>query len=273
MIEPTNRPPPVALTVAGSDSGGGAGIQADLKTFHQFGVFGTSALTAVTAQNTVGVDAVHVVPPAVVEAQILAVTEDLAPVSAKTGMLATAAHVELVSGLAASGLLPRLVVDPVMVATSGDRLLDADAERILATGLLPHATLVTPNLVEAEILLGREFTGGFLLEDAARALVDMGAGAALVKGGHAAEDDDALLTDVLYDGSVVHRFTHVRHSTPHTHGTGCTLSAAITAELALGTDLATAVERGVRFVSSAIRTAPGLGRGHGPVNHFAPRGD
>ncbi|MGB0542137.1 MAG: bifunctional hydroxymethylpyrimidine kinase/phosphomethylpyrimidine kinase [Longimicrobiales bacterium] len=256
---------PVALTVAGSDSGGGAGIQADLKTFHQFGVFGTSAITAITAQNTTGVSAIHPVPLDDVRAQIDAVVSDLRPDAAKTGMLATVELVEVVAAALRAHRVSALVVDPVMVATSGDRLLEKDAETALRTYLLPLARAVTPNLEEAEILTGREVRSVEQMSDAARALVDAGAGAALVKGGHL--EGDAV--DLLWDGQNERVWRHARVETPHTHGTGCTLSAAITAGLALGSPLMDTVDRAVTFIARAIATAPGLGHGRGPVNHFA----
>ena len=256
---------PVALTVAGSDSGGGAGIQADLKTFHQFGVFGTSAITAITAQNTTGVSAIHPVPLEDVRAQIDAVVSDLRPEAAKTGMLATAELVEVVAAALRAHRVSALVVDPVMVATSGDRLLEQDAEAALRTHLLPLAHVVTPNLKEAAILTGREVRSVAQMSDAARALVDAGTHAALVKGGHL--EGDAV--DLLWDGENERVWRHTRVDTPHTHGTGCTLSAAITAGLALGSPLMDAADRAITFIARAIATAPGLGHGRGPVNHFA----
>jgi hydroxymethylpyrimidine/phosphomethylpyrimidine kinase len=257
---------PVALTIAGSDSGGGAGIQADLKTFQAFGVFGTTALTAVTAQNTLGVTAVHAVPPAVVRAQIDAVVDDLRPAAVKTGMLASAELVGAVADAIAEHGLPHFVLDPVMVATSGDRLLDHDAEAAVAGELLPLAAVVTPNLHEASILTGTEVADLDGMREAARTLVEMGAGAALLKGGHL--EGDAL--DLLWDGREEHVWRKARLDTVHTHGTGCTLSAAVAAGLAKGRDLYGAVDGAVAFVGLAIASAPGLGRGHGPVNHFAP---
>lgn len=259
---------PIALTIAGSDSGGGAGIQADLKTFHAFGVFGTSAITAITAQNTLGVTAVHAVPLDVVEAQIDAVVSDLPPAALKTGMLATGDLVRAVAAAIRGHGLKGYVLDPVMVSTSGHRLLDADAEETLARELLPLASLVTPNLHEARILTGREVTSLDEMRRAARALVERGAGAALVKGGHL--DGDAV--DLFWDGSTEAVWRKPRLDTRHTHGTGCTLSAAVAAGLALGHDLPHAAEAAVRWVARAIETAPGLGRGHGPVNHFFPVG-
>ncbi len=255
-----------ALTIAGSDSGGGAGIQADLKTFHAFGVFGTSAVTAITAQNTLGVTAVHLVPVDVVRAQIDAVVEDLAPAAVKTGMLATAALVEAVARAIRHHGLERYVLDPVMVATSGDRLLDPDAEGALVRSLVPLALLVTPNLHEAGILTGRAVRTVDDMRGAAHDLVAMGARAALVKGGHL-EDGEAV--DVLLSDGEERSWRRARLPGRSTHGTGCTLSAAITAELARGVPLADAVDRAVGFVARAIAGAPGLGRGHGPIDHFA----
>lgn len=257
--------PAVALTIAGSDSGGGAGIQADLKTFHAFGVFGTSAVTAITAQNTVKVSAVHPVPLDVVRAQIDAVVVDLDPVATKTGMLATAPLVVEVARAITHHRLDRFVLDPVMVATSGDRLLSKDAEEALARELLPLADLITPNLQEARILTGREIATSADMSWAARELVRMGARAALVKGGHLSADE-AL--DLLWDGSAEKTWSRPRLPATNTHGTGCTLSAAVTANLALGLPLQDAVEGAVDFVARAIASAPDLGHGHGPVNHF-----
>ncbi len=257
--------PPIALTVAGSDSGGGAGIQADLKTFHRFGIFGTSAVTAITAQNTLGVDAVHPVPVEIVRAQIDAVVDDLHPAAVKSGMLATAPLVrELASAITEHGL-PNYVLDPVMVASSGDRLLDEDAEVAVARHLVPLATLVTPNFHEAEILVGRPVRNAAEMEDAARRLVELGAKAALVKGGHGGGDE---VLDILWDGKEVREWRRPRIPTRHVHGTGCTLSAAAAAGLARDLPVSEAVDRAIRFVAAAIRDAPGLGRGHGPVNHF-----
>lgn len=262
------RPPAVALTIAGSDSGGGAGIQADLKTFHAFGVFGTSALTAITAQNTLGVAAVHPIPPGVVREQIRVVAEDLRPAAAKSGMLATAELVRTVAGSIREFGLRNYVLDPVMVASSGDRLLDRDAEGAVAEALLPLATLVTPNLYEAGILTGLPVEGVDGMRRAARALVEMGAEAALVKGGHLPGDGD--VADLLWDGREERLWTRPRIRTRNTHGTGCTLSAAVAAGLALGRPLARAVEEALEFVSRAIAEAPALGAGHGPLNHFVP---
>jgi hydroxymethylpyrimidine/phosphomethylpyrimidine kinase len=256
----------IALTIAGSDSGGGAGIQADLKTFHQFGVFGTSAIVAVTAQNTRGVTGVHAVPVGMVEAQLAALAGDLPPDAVKTGMLASAELVGAVAaGIARHGF-PHYVCDPVMVATSGDRLLAADAVRVVRERLLPLAALVTPNLPEAALLVGNPVETPADMERAGQALRAMGAAAALVKGGHLAGDD---VVDVLVTAEDAARFSHRRVPTRSTHGTGCTLSAAITAGLALGRPLPRAVADALEFVHQALASAPGLGTGHGPLNHFA----
>jgi len=257
---------PIALTIAGSDSGGGAGIQADLKTFQAFGVFGTTALTAVTAQNTLGVQAIHPIPTDVVRAQIDSVAEDLRPGGVKSGMLATSELVQTVAEAIRAHDLRNYVMDPVMVATSGDRLLARDAEAALVTELIPLASLVTPNLHEARILTDLPVDTLDEMRGAAKALVEMGAGAALVKGGHLQEGE---AVDLFWDGTRELSWHRVRLDTPHTHGTGCTLSAAVAAGLARGLPLPEAVDQAVDFVARAIQTAPGLGRGHGPVNHFA----
>ena len=255
---------PIALTIAGSDSGGGAGIQADLKTFAAHGVYGTSALTAVTAQNTRGVTAVHVIPIAMVRAQIDAVATDLRPAAVKIGMLATAdIIVEVSRALDAHGLRP-VVLDPVMVAKGGSRLLDPDAVDAMSM-LLSRAAIVTPNLAEAEVMTGTEVRDRAAMERAARTLVESGAGAALVKGGHL---DGGTVADILWTGRDLHVFESPRIDTAHTHGTGCTLSSAIAAQLALGRPIVEAVEAAIAYVRRAIASAPGLGHGHGPLNHF-----
>ncbi len=258
--------PPVALTIAGSDSGGGAGIQADLKTFHQWGVYGTSALTAVTAQNTLGVQEIHAVPATTIDAQIRSVATDLPPAALKSGMLATAGIVRTVAAAIRRHRLGRYVLDPVMVATSGDRLLAPDAVAAVRDELLPLATLVTPNWPEAVLLTGVTEANPAGLAMAVRALVDGGAGAALVKGGHLAGDE---VVDLYWDGEIELRFRAPRIRTRHTHGTGCTLSAAIAAGLARGTPLPEAVKAAVHWVRKAIAGAPGLGAGRGPLDHFA----
>ncbi len=270
---PDSRDPlPVALTVAGSDSGGGAGIQADLKTFHTFGVFGTSAITAVTAQDTRGVEAVHAIPVPVVDLQIDLVVDDLRPSAWKSGMLATRALVEAVGSAIARHTPPAYVLDPVMVSTSGHTLLDAEAVEAVVAHLLPQATVVTPNTGEAALLTGRPVDTVEQARNAARRLVELGAHAALVKGGHLEGD---TVVDVLWDGTHETIWRHDRIDTTDTHGTGCTLSAALAAGLAHGRALQEATGDAIDFVARAIAQAPGLGHGHGPVNHLvqarAPR--
>ncbi len=256
----------IALTIAGSDSGGGAGIQADLKTFHQFGVYGTSAIVALTAQNTLGVHAVHPVPEAMVTAQLEALAGDLPPAAVKTGMLATAGLVRLVAAAIRRHGWREYVLDPVMVATSGDRLLDAAAEAVVRAELLPLAALVTPNLDEAGILTGEPVRTVAEMERAGRRLLALGAASALVKGGHL---DGDTMTDVLVTPAGLQHFTRPRLATSSTHGTGCTLSAAITAGLALGRPLQIAVADALDYLYRALQSAPGLGGGHGPLNHRA----
>ena len=257
----------IALTVAGSDSGGGAGIQADLKTFQQFGVHGTTVIVALTAQNTLGVEAVHLIPAAMVEAQFAALGRDLPPDALKTGMLATADLVRQVARTIQAEGWRQYVLDPVMVATSGDRLLSEDAEAVVRTELVPLAQVVTPNLDEAAILTGLEVRDPETMAQAGRRLVEMGAGAALIKGGHLPGDD---LVDVLVTSGGITRYRHRRLATRATHGTGCTLSAGITAGLALGLPVDASTERALDYLQRAIAQAPGLGAGHGPVDHSVP---
>src|SRR4051812_20075804 len=257
----------IALTIAGSDSGGGAGIQADLKTFQRFGVFGTSAITAITAQNTRGVTAWEPVPLALVKAQIEAVVVDLPPSACKSGMLGSAEITSTVADAIRGNKLRNYVLDPVMVATSGDLLLEQDAIEVIRQSLIPLATLVTPNLHEAALLTGEEIDDEESMVRAAEILVnELGAQSALVKGGHLSAGDRVI--DVLYDGDA-RTFRSRRLETTNTHGTGCTLSAAITAQLANGESLHAAVRRSIDYVHNAIATAPGLGSGHGPLNHLA----
>jgi hydroxymethylpyrimidine/phosphomethylpyrimidine kinase len=257
----------IALTIAGSDSGGGAGIQADLKTFHQFGVFGTTVVCAVTAQNTQGVRAWQALPAALVTAQLDALADDLPPEAVKSGMLGSAEVVAAVAEGIARRRLAHYVLDPVMVASSGDRLLEPTAERLLRDRLVPLAELVTPNLAEARILVDHDVATPEEMERAGRALLARGAQAALIKGGHLAGE---VITDVLVTAGGTRRFTHPRIDTTSTHGTGCTLSAAVTAGLAHGRPLERAVTDALDFVQRAIAAAPGLGRGRGPLNHFVP---
>lgn len=254
---------PVALTVAGSDSGGGAGIQADLKTFQVLGVWGTTALTAVTAQNTVGVHASLVLPPALVRAQIDAVASDIGVSAAKTGMLGTAeVIVEVASAVSRHGIHP-LVVDPVLVTSHGELLLEPDAVKVLIEELLPICSVVTPNIPEAEALLGHRVDGPEGMADAARELVAAGAPAVLLKGGHLA---GGTSPDVLCTGSTLQWLEGARVPGRNTHGTGCTLSAAICAGLAKGAALSDACSEAKSFVTEAIKAGLDVGAGVGPVN-------
>jgi hydroxymethylpyrimidine/phosphomethylpyrimidine kinase len=257
----------IALTIAGSDSGGGAGIQADIKTFHQFGVFGTSVITAITAQNTLGVREWEAVRPELVKSQIDAVVSDLRPAAFKTGMLATRPIIDAVARAISDYKLAPYVLDPVMVATSGDMLIEKDAVEAIRHGLLPLAALVTPNADEARVLTGITISGEAEMQRAAEMIASIGAKAVLIKGGHVGEAD-LQIVDCLYDGEFTF-FRHARISTRNTHGTGCTLSAAITASLANGVALREAVSIAIDFVHEAIASAPDLGRGNGPLNHFA----
>jgi hydroxymethylpyrimidine/phosphomethylpyrimidine kinase len=257
---------PRAMTIAGSDSGGGAGIQADLKTFMALGVYGTSAITAITAQNTVGVRAVHEIPVGVIADQIDAIVEDIGVDAVKTGMLSSAGIIATVAERVRHWQLDRLVVDPVMVAKSGDRLLREDAVEALVRELLPLAMVLTPNLPEAEVLVGRSLETEDEIRQAARDIVDMGPRAVVMKGGH--RPGDAI--DILFDGHRFHTFASERFATPNTHGTGCTFSAAIAAGLASGMGLVDAVGLAKRYLTEAIRHAAPRGRGHGPVAHDWP---
>jgi hydroxymethylpyrimidine/phosphomethylpyrimidine kinase len=254
---------PRALTIAGSDSGGGAGIQADLKTFHALGVWGMSAITAVTVQNTKGVSGFHEVPPDTVGEQIRAVVGDIGVDAAKTGMLASAPIIESVADALRETEVPNLVVDPVFVSKHGHPLLHEDAVGALRSRILPLAMLVTPNLPEAAGLAGFPVQTPAEMERAGRAILELGPGAVLVKGGHLQGAD---ATDLLVTDAGVERFEGERIDTVHTHGTGCVLSASIAAYLALGDDLERAVRQGKEFVSDAIRAALEIGEGIGPVN-------
>ncbi len=257
---------PVALTIAGSDPSGGAGIQADLKTFHQLRVFGTSAITLITVQNTRRVSKVEMLDAALVADQVDAVMEDLPPNAVKTGALGTAAIIEAVAGRSYG--CP-LVVDPVMLSTQGAALMEHAALTALRNKLLPKATLVTPNLHEASFLAEMRVESPDQMREAARRIAGLTPGSVLIKGGHL--DGDPL--DILFDGGVLTEFLSTRVATRHTHGTGCTYSAAITAFLARGLAIPDAVGRAKRFIHEAIATAPGLGSGAGPVNHWAEGGD
>ena len=257
----------IALTIAGSDSGGGAGIQADLKTFQRFGVFGTSVLTLVTAQNTRGVDAVHLLPEEALNSQLDAVATDLRPHALKTGALGSAGLVEAVaSGLRRHALAP-LVIDPVLISKHGHALAGPDVVDAMQKQLLPLATLVTPNLHEAGALVGAKLRDEEEMKEAARAIAAKGPRAVLIKGG-ALGGEEAV--DILFDGEEHYRLATPRIDTRHTHGTGCTYSAAITAGLAEGQSLLASVRRAKQWIAAAIARAPGLGSGSGPVDHLTP---
>ncbi|HHY93025.1 MAG TPA: bifunctional hydroxymethylpyrimidine kinase/phosphomethylpyrimidine kinase [Firmicutes bacterium] len=256
---------PRVLTIAGSDSGGGAGIQADLKTFTVLGAYGMSALTAVTAQNTLGVQGIYPLSPAAVAQQLTSVLSDIGADAAKTGMLFSAAIIEAVAEKVKEFGLTRLVVDPVMVAKGGARLLEDSAAAALREKLLPLASVVTPNLPEAEVLAAMPIREVADMQEAARRIVALGARAVVVKGGHLAGPP----LDLLYDGSAFHQFTGERYPTKNTHGTGCTFSAALAVGLARGLALPAAVAQAKAFTAAAIRGAAPLGHGHGPTNHLA----
>jgi len=254
---------PVALTIAGSDSGGGAGIQADLKTFAALGVHGTSAITAITAQNTLGVTEILALPVALVRAQIDAVVSDLGADAAKTGMLASAQIIEVVAGAIEELGIALLVVDPVMVAKGGARLLHEEAVTALRSRLLPLAAVATPNLPEAQVLLGRPIRTPEERRQAARDIFELGARAVVVKGGHA---DEELAIDAYFDGEREEELVAPRTPTRNTHGSGCVFSAAIAAGLARGKDPFSAVRDAKEFITGAIHHSLEIGRGHGPVN-------
>jgi hydroxymethylpyrimidine/phosphomethylpyrimidine kinase len=253
-----------ALTIAGSDSGAGAGIQADLKTFAALGVYGTSAITAITAQNTVGVTEILELAPHIVAAQIDAVIDDIGAQAVKTGMLATAPIIETVAEKIREHGMVNVVVDPVMVATSGDLLIKKNAVDALRTRLIPLATLVTPNVAEANALTGLTITNARDIRRAAQRIVDMGAQSVMIKGGH--RRGPAI--DLFFDGKKFRQLRTQRIRTIHTHCTGCTLSAAIAAFLARGEKLESAVMHAKTYITAAIRKGFAVGSGHGPVHHF-----
>lgn len=259
------------MTIAGSDSGGGAGIQADLKTFHQFGVYGTSVITALTAQNTMGVSAIHTPPPDFVVEQYRQVMTDIPVNAMKTGMLATEAIITALAEAFVEHPPVNLVVDPVMISSTGVHLLEPDAVEALVERILPLADLLTPNLHEAAALLRMDSVSTIEeMREAALKIMGLGPRAVMVKGGHLPVDADRTneAVDILYDGST---FTELRApllDQKHTHGTGCTLSAAITAGLAKGASLSESVHRAKAYITEAIRSAPGIGAGVGPLNHF-----
>jgi hydroxymethylpyrimidine/phosphomethylpyrimidine kinase len=256
--------PPVALTIAGSDASGGAGIQADLKTFHQFGVYGEAVVTLVTVQNTMTVERVEYQAPDLVAQQLRAVLADIPPQAIKTGALGNAGIITAIARALRDSAAP-FVVDPVLISKHGARLLSADAQEALIRELLPLAFLITPNLDEAAALSGLVVDDIPSMKKSAERLVSMGPRSVLVKGGHLSGD----AVDVLLHGGQWFEFAAPRVATTNTHGAGCTYSAAITAELARGSELPVAVKCAKDFVTEAIRTSPGLGRGAGPLNHFA----
>jgi hydroxymethylpyrimidine/phosphomethylpyrimidine kinase len=253
------------LTIAGSDSGGGAGIQADLKTLAALGVYGTSAITAITAQNTKEVSAVLPIPGDLVTAQIEAVAADIEIHATKTGMLATAAIVEAVAAAVAELDLPNVVVDPVMLAKSGDHLLDKEGMRAMQLELLPRARVVTPNVPEAELLSGMRLRSAEDLRDAARRIHALGPAAVIIKGGHRPDDE---IVDLLFDGARFHEFRTPRIRTSNTHGTGCTFASAIAAGLAHGQSLEAAAAEAQAYVAGAVKHGLAIGHGHGPLDHF-----
>jgi hydroxymethylpyrimidine/phosphomethylpyrimidine kinase len=254
-----------ALTIAGSDSGAGAGIQADLKTFAAHGVYGTSAITAVTAQNTVGVTSFEALSADLVTAQIEAVVSDIGAHAAKTGMLANAAIVEAVAAAVEDLEIPLLVVDPVMIAKSGDRLVDEEAVGMMRSELMRRAFVVTPNIPEAEALAGVRIITLADREEAARRILKFGASAVIIKGGHLPA---AEILDLLYDGHRFYEFRAPRIEGRHTHGTGCTFAAALASRLALGTSLLDAVPLAQEYIAGGIRHGFEIGKGHGPLHHF-----
>ena len=263
-VDPVQPPVRSVLTIAGSDSGGGAGIQADLKTFAALGLYGTSAITAITAQNTVGVSQAMILPADLITAQIEAVAADIALHATKIGMLGDAAVVESVVAAIEELELPLVVVDPVMVAKSGDRLVDEDGVRAICEQLLPLALVVTPNIPEAEALTGHAIASLDDAREAAKRIHAMGP-SVIIKGGHGSGDD---LVDLLYHDGVFVPFHTPRILTRHTHGTGCTFASAVAAFLALGHGLPEATSRAQAYVAGAIRHGLAVGHGHGPLDHF-----
>ncbi len=253
-----------ALTIAGSDPSGGAGIQADLKTFHQFGVYGMSAITLLTIQNTKGLREVQLVDPRRIMAQIEAVLDDIPPAAAKTGALGSGEFIHLFAKRAKTFSFP-LVIDPVMISKHGAALFAMEARKIFIEELVPYATLITPNLYEAEKFVDFKVQDLESMERAAKCIADMGAKAVLVKGGHLEGNEAA---DLLYVNGRVQIFRSPHIETKNTHGAGCTFSAAITSELAKGKDLVSAIRSAKKFINQAIQAAPGLGHGFGPLNHF-----
>lgn len=255
-----------ALTIAGSDSGGGAGIQADLKTFTAFGVFGSCAVTALTAQNTIGVQGIMEVDPVFVERQIRSVLEDIGADAVKTGMLANPEIVKVVSGILGKYHIENIVVDPIMIAKSGDILLSTEACRVVIEELIPIASVVTPNIHEAQVMLNMEIKTKDDMREAGKLMKAMGCGWVVIKGGHM-EEAHAVI-DIVYNGEEFFDLSAPRIKTKNTHGTGCTFSSAITAGLAKGYDTLKAIKKAKSYISMAIKDSLSLGSGHGPINHL-----
>lgn len=255
----------VALTIAGSDSSGGAGIQADLKTFQALGVYGMSAITAVTVQNTRKVYAVQEIDPQIVHDQITCLFDDITIHAVKIGMVSSVGLIRAIAEALKNVPKPHVVLDPVMISKSGYDLLRQDARRALIELLFPLADVVTPNIHEAEVLVGNAIANQEQMADAARKIIQLGAAKAVVKGGHLAGDQ---AIDILYDGRSIHQLASPRLSTSHTHGTGCTFSAAIAACLAKGAGFLNAVEQAKRYITGAIAHSLDIGKGHGPTHHF-----
>ena len=272
VMNQSGRVIPAAMTIAGSDSGAGAGVQADLKTFAALSIYGTSVLTAITAQNTIAVAAVHELPTDVINAQIEAIISDIGADAVKTGMLSSSVIIECVTTCLKASMkkyptmpgLRQIVVDPVMVAKSGDALLQEEAVSALRELLVPLAEVITPNIPEAETLTGLTITTDDDVNKAARMIVDMGAASVVIKGGHR----EGPATDVYFDGSSFREFTSPRFDTVNTHGTGCTFASAVAAGLAQGLETEDAVGQAKEFVTEAIRNSFPVGHGHGPLNHF-----
>jgi hydroxymethylpyrimidine/phosphomethylpyrimidine kinase len=253
-----------ALTIAGSDSGGGAGIQADIKTFSAIGVYGASVITSITAQNTVSVTAIQNIDVSVIEKQIDAVMSDIGAHAVKTGMLSTAEIIDVVSRGVSRFKIRKLVIDPVMIAKSGDKLLQDNAVQALIDQLIPQAQIVTPNIPEAEVLTGEKITSSEDMERACRRILEMGCKTVVVKGGHLQKDAE----DVFFDGKKFYHMKTKRIRSKNTHGTGCTFSAAITAYLAKGKTTVEAVALAKKYITTAIERSYSIGKGHGPVHHF-----
>ena len=266
-MSPVSKTPPVALTIAGSDSSGGAGIQADLKTFAALGVYGTSAITAITAQNTKGVDKVQILLPDMIEAQVQAIVSDMFVRATKVGMLGSFENVALVARMIDEGMIEKVVVDPVMVSTSGDRLMNLGVDKSYLELLLPRTFILTPNLTEAQTLIRAEISSVDELTEAAFALCSMGPRYVFVKGGHL---DTAESIDILCDGRTAHQLKGRKIATENTHGTGCTLSSAIAASLAKGQDVLTAVKNAKIYVTKSIEGGSywAIGKGNGPLDHL-----